>query len=462
MRQGLAAATLAAITVAIVSLAVNASPLVKSRSPAELIASRISPFRQALIYAKEGSPKLVDGRWNLGQAEAKLGIELSDEATKQLLACTGQIVCETPAVHNEEEDRVGVKVTATAVSVLKPDLLVTARHILFKGKRAAVSFERCSFRSYSQRKTAIPVLVEKDQRKGFVLNNEDFVVLRLKRKLAGCSAFALDDSESSLRVDDPILSVTGQQLHSLNKTSNREPVLATGKIRRVLEGVLGGPPFYYADIDLDEGGSGGAVFALTDRGAQLPHPDRPQLSPVSDDEGRLVLRGISVAFGPRAKSGKPYSDERNYTIVIGLEAEFRDLVLGKAQKPAAVEPAPCLQGGTAKINVISESVPLTQSETLAPLLQQKACAREPKPGRKAAKANANCTRLAKASKRTPRVKEKHEFTLKNDTSCRICFTYNRCNTYGCWDEAVRLSSKSSLSAGVGEPAPAIKKPLFCK
>src|SRR3546814_17472153 len=74
------------------------------------------------------SDLLVDGRWNLGQAEAKLGIELSDEATKQLLACTGQIVCETPAVHNEEEDRLGVKVTATAVSVLKPDLLVTVRH----------------------------------------------------------------------------------------------------------------------------------------------------------------------------------------------------------------------------------------------------------------------------------------------------------------------------------------------
>jgi Trypsin-like peptidase domain len=461
LRQGLAAATLAAITVAIVSLAVNASPLVKSRSPAEPIASRLSPVRQALIYAKERSPKLVDGRWNLGQAEAKLGIELSDDAAKQLMACTGQIVCETPAVHNEEEDRIGVKVTATAVSVLKPDLLVTARHVLFKGKRAAVSFERCSFRSYSQRKTAIPVLVEKDQRKGFVLNNEDFVVLRLKRELAGCSAFALDDSESSLRVEEPILSVTGQQLHSLNKTSNREPVLATGRIRRVLEGVLGGPPFYYADIDLDEGGSGGAVFALTDRGAQLPHADRPLLSPVSDDEGRLVLRGISVAFGPRAKSGKPYSDERNYTIVIGLEAEFRDLVLGKAQKPAAVEPAPCLQGGTAKVTVISESVPLNQSETLAPPIQQKACG-EAKPGRKAGKSNANCTRLAKGSKRTPRVKEKHEFTLKNDTSCRICFTYNRCNAYGCWDEAVRLSSKSSLSAGMGERAPAIKKPQFCK
>ena len=96
--------------------------------------------------------------------------------------------------------------------------------------------------------------------------------------------------------------------------------------------------------------------------------------------------------------------------------------------------------------------------------QQKACAREAKPGRKKGKANADCTRLAKGLKRasSQRSKEKHEFTLKNDTVCRICFTYNRCNAYGCWDEAVRLSAKSSLSAGVGERAPAIKTPQFCK
>ena len=292
--------------VAIVSFAVGASPLMKSRSPAESISSRISPFHQALIYAKEGSPKLVDGRWNLGQSESKLGIRLSDDETKQLMACTGQIVCKTPDVHNEEEDRIGVKVTATAVSVLRPDLLVTAKHVLFKGKRAAVSFGSCIFRSYSQRKVAIPVLVEKDQRKGYVLNNEDFIVLRLKRELAGCSSFAINDSDSSLREGEQVLSVTGHQSRTLNKISDREPVVAKGKIRRVLDGVLGGPPFYYADIDFDVGGSGGAVFALMDG------------RPVSDDEGRLILRGISVAYGPHAKNGRPYSEERNYTIIIGL------------------------------------------------------------------------------------------------------------------------------------------------
>src|SRR4029077_13500123 len=104
--------------------------------------------------------------------------------------------------------------------------------------------------------------------------------------------------------------------------------------------------------------------------------------PVSDDEGHFILRGISVAFGPHAKDGRPYSEERNYTIIIGLQAEFRDLVKGKAHKPAAVEPAPCSQGGAAKINVISESVPLTQSEALAPFLQS-ACSREATPDRKA-------------------------------------------------------------------------------
>ena len=412
----------------------------------------MSLFRQVLIYAKEGSPKLVDGRWNLGQSESKLGIKLSPEETKQLMACTGQIMCETPGVHDEDEDRVGVKVSATAVSVLRPDLLVTAKHVFFDGKRAKVSFARCSFRSYLHRKVAIPVLVEKDQRKGYVLNNEDFIVVRLKRELEGCSSFAINDSDSSLREEEQILSVTGQQLHTLNKISGQEPVLAKGKIRKVFEGVVGGPPFYYADIDLDEGGSGGAVFALKNG------------RPVSDHEGHLILRGISVAFGPHAKDGRLYSEERNYTIIVGLQAEFRDLVKGKAHKPAAVEPAPCSQGGAAKINVISESVPLTQSETLAPFLQQYACSREATPDRKARKANANCAGLAKGLKlaASRRVKEKYEFTLKNDTSCAICFTYNRCNDYGCWDAMMRLSGESTLLAGATEQAPLIKSPQFCK
>ena len=246
--------------------------------------------------------------------------------------------------------------------------------------------------------------------------------------------------------------MTGHQRNTLNKISGREPVLATGQIRKVLDGVLGGPPFYYADFDLDEGGSGGAVFALRDG------------RPVSDDEGHLVMRGLSVAYGPRAKNGKPYSDERNYTIVIGLQAEFRELVEGKAGKPAAVEPSPCPQGGAAKIDVMSDSVPSTQSETIGPSLQHYACNREATPGRKAGKANADCTALTTGMKlaAAQRVKEKHEFRLRNDTGCPICFTYDRCNHYGCWDEAVRLSGKSTLFAGVRERAPAIKNPQFCQ
>jgi hypothetical protein len=418
----------------------------QSRSPSEPISSRISLFHQVLIYAKEGSPRLVDGRWNLSQAEAKLGMKLSADEKRQLMACTGQIVCQTPDVHDEEEDRIGVKVTATAVSVLRPDLLVTAKHVFFKGKKAVVPFGSCIFRSYSRKEVAVPVVVEKDQRRGYSLNNEDFIVLRLKRALEDCSGFAISKSDSSLPEGEQVLSVTGHQIRTLNKISGREPVLATGAIRNSFSGVLGGPPFYYADIDFDVGGSGGAVFALMDG------------RPVADDEGRLILRGMSVAYGLQAKSGRPYSKERNYTIVIGLEADFRDLVKGKGQEPAAVQPAPCLAGGTAKIDVISDSVPSAEPEALAPVLQQSACRG------KAGKAKASCAELAKGLKLAAarRAKAKQEFRLKNDTSCKICFTYDRCNEYGCWEELARLSGKSMLFAGVREQAPAIKTPQFCK
>ncbi|HKY87452.1 MAG TPA: hypothetical protein VJL90_11885, partial [Pseudorhodoplanes sp.] len=103
---------MAATIVAIVSCTAVASPLLPSDSPARSISSRISVLHQALIYAKEGSRKLVDGRWNLGQAESKLGVALSADETKQLMACTGEIVCEPSPGE--------ARVTASAASVLRP------------------------------------------------------------------------------------------------------------------------------------------------------------------------------------------------------------------------------------------------------------------------------------------------------------------------------------------------------
>ena len=110
-----------------------------------------------------------------------------------------------------------------------------------------------------------------------------------------------------------------------------------------------------------------------------------------------------------------------------------------------------------KITVIS--VPLARTGALVPFPRtEPELAAAPRAKRKPAKQK----RLQQKPAKQKSVKEKHEFTLKNDTSCRICFTYNRCNDYGCWDQPVRLSAKSSLFAGVSEQAPAISKPQFCK
>jgi hypothetical protein len=448
LRRDFGAGAFAASLVTMASLAVDASPLATDASPSDPVSPRISLLHRVLIYAKEGSSKLLDGRWPLGQSEAKLGIKLSTDETKQLMACTGKIVC----------DNAGGEVFASASSVLRPDLLVTAKHVFAKGRGGAVSVGRCSFRSFLHRNDAVPVVVEKDQRKGYFLNNEDFIVLRLKRALKGCNAFAMNVSDSSLPEGEQVFSVTGYQRHTLNKISSREPVLAKGQIKSVSTGVWGGPPFYYADIDLDEGGSGGAVFALKDG------------HPVSDDEGRLILRGILVAVGPRAKNGRPYSEDQNYTIIIGLQADFRDLVEGKAQKPTSVVPVPCPDGGAAKIAVIAGPVSSSRPETRAPLLQD-ACSGEGAPDRDTGKASASCRKLARELQdlakgietlaASDRGKGKHAYRLKNDTSCAICFTYNRCNDYGCWDEAVTASGKSMLFAGVSERAPVIKNPQFC-
>ncbi|HXG78209.1 MAG TPA: serine protease [Methyloceanibacter sp.] len=472
MKQGLAAGALAAAIVAVASFALGASPLNKGDTPAQALVPQISLLHRAVIYAKEGSRKLIDGRWNLSQSEAKLGITFSAEQKRQLMACTGQIVCVEPgrpgrwSRFDELEP-----ITASAVSVLRPDLLVTAQHVFFKGKSAAVSFESCSFRSFLHRRTAIPVRVEKDQRRGYVFNNEDFIVLRLKRPLQDCDAFAVGEPGSSLREGEQILSVTARQDRMLNKLSDREPVVAKGTIRKRFSGrAFGGPPFYYADVDFDVGGSGGAIFALRDGRPRFPHATRRRLLPLAGDQGRLILKGISVAYGLNAKSGKAYSEDRNFTILIGLEAEFRDVVEGKAQMEV-VESAPCLcpEGNEAKIDVISAPAPVAQPETLSALLQGP-CG-QPPPGGDAGQANAVCSKLAKEMQElakalrpaaTGRSKAKYEFKLSNATGCPICFAYTRCNDYGCWEEALRLDAKSTLSAGIGERAPAVKNAQFCK
>lgn len=115
------------------------------------------------------------------------------------MACTGEIICESR----------GRKIFASAVSALRPNMLVTAKHVFSGGRRKSVSQVHCSFRSYSNRNAAIPIVIDEDQTKGFFLNNEDFIVARLKRGLFGCDAFAIDEDDEPLSEGDELFAVTG-------------------------------------------------------------------------------------------------------------------------------------------------------------------------------------------------------------------------------------------------------------
>jgi hypothetical protein len=254
-----------------------------------------------------------DGRWNLSQSDSRLGIHVTKDQAGQLMACVGEITCVTL-------DR-GARRFATAVSVLRPDILVTTRHDFFsKNGKPEVSLRQCTFHNYLSPRTKIPFVVYHNQTKtSFHLNNFDYVALHLKTRLSGCNAFGIDKSAALLHTGDEVLSVTTSQIGMLNPISSKEPVVAKGEIKQVFEGAFGGPSMYWTDIDTASGASGGGIFALNRQGDLE----------VGDDE-RLVLKAMVIAAATGAKNGQPYRGELetgNQSILIGLDSSFMELVL---------------------------------------------------------------------------------------------------------------------------------------
>ena len=308
---------LAALTIAIASFATEAAPLNTSYGFKDL-ESKSQLLHNVYIISKNGkyiNPRDVaelrksDGRWNLSQSESKLGVKVTDEQTGQLMACIGEIICPTLVSKNE----------ATAVSVLRPDMLVTARHVFFaKDGKNEVSINKCTFHNYLNQKAKIPVVVYHNNA-GFYFNNFDYVVVRLKTKLAGCNSFGIDKAGSLLELGNQFFSVTTNQKGMLNPISSKEPVVARGEIKQVFEGAFDGPSMYWTDVDLGGGGSGGAIFAL-DRQGNL----------VVGEDGRLAMKAMATASGTGAKNGQPYKGELrrgNQSILIGLDSTFMKVIL---------------------------------------------------------------------------------------------------------------------------------------
>jgi len=252
-----------------------------------------------------------DGRWNLSQGESQLGLKLSKEQADQLMACVGKITCRT--LHGKNQ--------GTAVSVLRPDILVTARHAFIQrdGKSEALP-TRCTFHNYSDQRTEIPVMVSRDQAKpGPYFNNFDYAVVRLKAPLKGCNSFAVDNPEALLNPGDQFVSVTIRQSGVLNRTTGTEPVIAKGEVKQVFEGAFDGPSIYWTDVDLGAGGSGGGIFVLDPKGNLQV-----------EKNGRLVMKAMAIATGSGGKNGEPYKgklDRGNQSILVGVDSTFLKAIL---------------------------------------------------------------------------------------------------------------------------------------
>ena len=89
----------------------------------------ISKTEKSINPRNVGDLRKNDGRWNLSASESTLGVKISNDQALQLMACVGKITC--PTLHGKNQ--------GTAVSVLRPDLLVTTRHafIRYDGKADA-------------------------------------------------------------------------------------------------------------------------------------------------------------------------------------------------------------------------------------------------------------------------------------------------------------------------------------
>jgi hypothetical protein len=297
-----------------------------------------------------------DGRWNLNASESKLGVKLSDEEKRQLMACLGKITCLT--LHGKNQ--------GTAMSVLRPDLLVTTRHAFVRhdGKPEAL-LNTCTFHNYLNLRTNIPVVVSHDQGKsGHYFNNFDYIVLQLKAPLKGCNGFAVDRSEALLKPGARFVSVSITQSGMLNRVTRAEPVIAKGEVKQVFEGAFDGPSMYWTDVDLGAGGSGGGIFALDQQGSLLTGEDR-----------RLVIKAMAIATGAGGKNGEPYGgqlEKGNQSILVGIDSTFLKSILqtrDELESRSQVEPEPASSAVVVKLTAAKSRLrhrhhhPLPASET---------------------------------------------------------------------------------------------------
>lgn len=262
----------------------------------------------AAIFSKTGkvtpSDEVIDGRWNLKQANEKLDLKIPSEQIDQLMACTGTISC----------TKGNSRVNGSASVVLKQNIILTAKHIILD-EFTKYSKLTCVFFSFAQRDKKIPILLEKIEPYYFM--QQDYLALRLKAPVKTCKPLAIEKfSPKPMKAGDRVLSATSRQQDMLNDLSDTEPVVAKGSVVEVLEmddvGFFAGGTRYGVEMDSSEGGSGGAIFEI-DKQGQLVTKD-----------GSLLQKAILAHNHAEMRDGDVYrrGENGNGTFLVGIDGPF--------------------------------------------------------------------------------------------------------------------------------------------
>ena len=251
-------------------------------------------------------------------------IRFSRAEQEQAMRCTGRLYC--PNFQEGKVQSAGAICPPgkrTASGKCSADRLATVAHIFVDkvSNQFIPTIEQCEFsnyRGFTSKLQISDVKVSDPQISAYnpyTNMRADKVVVRLRKPIPLCDPYELPDSSDPPAVGTQLVALTYRQLGLERKFDGSEPLAYHCNVTRTFSARHGGPSMFYSNCDANGGASGG--FNLT-----------------RNADNKLAVSGMFIRTG-KSEDGKPYDESnKNYTISVGTNADFLELVAQPGVKPA--------------------------------------------------------------------------------------------------------------------------------